>query len=77
MGRGTYCARRFLSLRLRLPVWIAVDLAGHHNVLVIHAVAAKRESVQIEEGTQAALDTPEGMATPALHPAQESQSWSR
>src|SRR5467141_1184363 len=36
----------------------AVDLAWHHNILVVYAVAARSESVQIEEGTQATLDTP-------------------
>src|SRR5258708_14408128 len=36
----------------------AVDLAGDSHILVIHAVAARRESVQIKERTEATLDTP-------------------
>src|SRR5215469_1913311 len=34
-------------------VWRAIDLAGHHNILVIHAVAARRESIQVQERAKA------------------------
>jgi hypothetical protein len=34
-------------------VWRAIDLAGHHNILVIHAVTARRESVQVKVRTKA------------------------
>jgi len=54
------------------------DLAGDSHILVIHAVAAGRESVQIKERTEATLDTPEGTADTSVAPgAKGPQNWCR